>query len=81
MTMRRTTLIAAATVSIFAFSSWKSSSGNVFICDNGKTEVYHLDKECHGLKRCTTGITPLTLKEAKDKGLRLCGYEESFIRK
>ncbi len=51
-------------------------ASNVFICNNGKTEVYHLTKECSAMKRCTSGIKPLKLEEAKEEGLRLCGYED-----
>jgi hypothetical protein len=56
--------------------SFTSSEPNVYICNNGKTEVYHLNKECSALKRCTHGIRPMTLSEAKNKRLRLCGNED-----
>ncbi len=53
-----------------------SEDTNVYICDNGKTEVYHLDKNCSALRKCTHGVKPLKLSEAKAKKLRLCGLED-----
>lgn len=67
-------LFLGATALFLSFTS--SESKTVYICNNGSTKVYHLSKECRGLKLCTSGVKPLKLEEAKGKGLRLCGYED-----
>lgn len=47
----------------------------VYICDNGVTKVYHLNKSCRGLKNCKHKIQTVPYLEAiKDK--RLCGWED-----
>lgn len=56
--------------------SFTSSEPNVYICNNGKAEVYHLGKECSAMKRCTSGVKPLTFVEAKAQGLRKCEIEK-----
>ncbi|OFZ51113.1 MAG: hypothetical protein A3D92_09075 [Bacteroidetes bacterium RIFCSPHIGHO2_02_FULL_44_7] len=63
-------------ISFFALSFAPSQQKTVFLCDNGTTEVYHLDKDCSALRRCTHGVIPLSLPEAKEKGLRACGLED-----
>jgi hypothetical protein len=48
-----------------------------YICLNKTSEVYHFNKECRGLKRCTHEVLTTNEKDAKEKygKLRLCGYE------
>lgn len=67
-------LFIAVTAILFSFTSTGDST--VYMCNNGKTEVYHIDYECRAMKKCTHDIVELTLVQAKKKGLRLCGYED-----
>ncbi|MCJ8288446.1 MAG: hypothetical protein HRT58_00325 [Crocinitomicaceae bacterium] len=48
----------------------------VYMCVNGKTEVYHVNRQCRGMKQCKHTIKKLTLEAAKAKELRLCGWED-----
>lgn len=69
------------TVALLSFSSTTnkvstSDVTDVYMCVNGKTEVYHIDRNCRGMKQCKHTIKKLTLKAAKEKKLRLCGFED-----
>lgn len=44
----------------------------VYVCENGKTEVYHLGS-CSALNRCKHQVSKITLADAKARGLRVCG--------
>ncbi len=45
----------------------------VYICDNGKTQVYHVSKNCSALKRCTHEIKEVSETDAINKWkLRKC---------
>lgn len=44
----------------------------VYVCENGKTEVYHLGY-CSALNRCKHEVSKITLSAAKARGLRVCG--------
>ena len=71
--MKSILILALLTLSL----SFNTRSRQVYICNNGKTTVYHLDKDCRALRdRCTHGVVPMGLGEAQEKGLKLCGYED-----
>ena len=55
-----------------------SLGGNpiVFVCDNPTTEVYHLDENCRGLKKCKQEVKKITLDRAKSLKKRLCNFED-----
>ncbi len=48
----------------------------VYICDSKGAKKYHLIQTCRGLNACKHEIIKVTLKEAKAKGLDLCGWED-----
>jgi hypothetical protein len=51
----------------------KQSSGpKVYICNNGRTEVYHNSEDCSAMRRCTYQTKVATTSEARDSGLREC---------
>jgi hypothetical protein len=58
---------------IFSFAP--SGDQVVYLCNNGKTEVYHVNPNCYSLKRCTHEIVKMYESEARGKGKRLCGNE------
>jgi len=71
----------ALIIGILAFTSMSMLPGNyhkaakpdmVYICDNGKTEVYHTSKDCKAILKCKHDIKEMTLADAKKKGLRKC---------
>jgi len=48
----------------------------VLLCDSPTSEVYHLDENCRGLKKCIHEIKKITLDRAKSLQRRLCGFED-----
>jgi hypothetical protein len=48
-------------------------ASNVYVCNNGKTEVYHVNKNCSALKRCSHEIKEVSESDAINKRqLRKC---------
>lgn len=60
------------------FLSPQEPPKDAYVCLNKTSEVYHLDKDCTALKRCTHEVVKTTPEEAKSKygKQRLCGYED-----
>ncbi|KAA1245876.1 hypothetical protein [Aquimarina sp. RZ0] len=54
----------------------RSSDTDVYICKGPRSKKYHHRKNCRGLKRCSTRIYKVCLKEATNKGRTLCGWED-----
>jgi hypothetical protein len=48
----------------------------VFICDSPSSEVYPLDENCEGLKRCKHEVKTIPLDEVKSLERRWCGFED-----
>ena len=44
----------------------------VYICGNGRTEVYHSSENCSAMRRCTYQTLVMTQREAQASGLRGC---------
>jgi hypothetical protein len=44
----------------------------VYICGNGRTEVYHSSESCAAMRRCTYQTIVLSQREAQASGLRGC---------
>ncbi|MDV6168666.1 hypothetical protein R1T16_09540 [Flavobacterium sp. DG1-102-2] len=63
-------------LSAFVFLTSFSAEQDVYLCDTKGGKKYHFDKECRGLSNCKGEIIKVTLKEAKDKGKTICGYED-----
>jgi hypothetical protein len=51
-----------------------SASGSVYICNNGRTAVFHTDDGCPALNRCTAQRLEVSISQAKSRGLRVCQY-------
>lgn len=73
--MKKLLFITLASLSL-SFTPSTTQTSTAYICDNGKTKVYHLDSHCFALKRCTHGVVKMTVPQAKGKGLHLCGHED-----
>lgn len=44
----------------------------VYMCANGKTQVYHSNRDCAALRRCSHEVKSLTAGQAQTYGLRGC---------
>jgi hypothetical protein len=44
----------------------------VYVCGNGRTEVYHSTQSCAAMRRCTYQILVMNQREAQASGLRSC---------
>ncbi|UPT71033.1 MAG: hypothetical protein M0D53_01045 [Flavobacterium sp. JAD_PAG50586_2] len=67
----------AALLFIFiTLTSFVKIVDNVYICDSKGAKKYHLIETCRGLNACKHEVVKVTLKEAKAKGLDLCGWED-----
>lgn len=62
-------------ISIISCSSNEVGETYVYICKGPNSRAYHYNPHCRGLKQCTTELEKLTLREAKEIGRKLCGYE------
>ena len=49
-----------------------TTAGAVYMCANGKTEVYHGNRDCVALRRCSHEVRSLTASQAQANGLRGC---------
>lgn len=63
-------------LSVFVILTSFNTEQDVYLCDTKGGKKYHFDKECRGLSNCKGEIIKVTLKEAKDKGKTICGYED-----
>ena len=49
-----------------------SAGPKVYICNNGRTEVYHGSESCSAMNRCTYATKVASTSEARSLGLRVC---------
>lgn len=47
----------------------------VYVCKSPGVKRYHLNRECHGLKKCKHEIEDIQKQIAENVGLTMCGYE------
>lgn len=59
--------------SLFAFTEVDT---DVYICNSKSSKKYHFKETCRGLNACKHEIIKISLKEAKEKGLEICGWED-----
>ena len=57
-------------------SSKSDTATIVYICKGKNSERYHFDRNCRGLKNCSTKIYPISIEEARGMGRTLCGWEQ-----
>ena len=69
-------LFIVSLVSMISCSSNEVSETYVYICKSSNSYTYHYSPNCRGLRRCSTDLEKLTVKEAVEKGRKLCGYED-----
>lgn len=56
-------------------SSYQTKEIEVFICPTKSSKVYHLKKDCRGLKQCSLKIKTITKKKAESVGRKMCKIE------
>lgn len=44
----------------------------VYICDNGKTNVYHVNRLCPRLEKCKYKTATMSMSSAKSQGMTKC---------
>lgn len=49
---------------------------NVYICGPTGAKKYHFTNSCRGLSNCKHELKKVSLKQAHDYGLTLCGWED-----
>ncbi|TDD75266.1 hypothetical protein [Flavobacterium caseinilyticum] len=60
-----------------SFYGFKTLSDNdVYICISKTASKYHYSQNCKGLSRCTHTISKVSVKDAKNRGYSLCGWED-----
>jgi len=65
------------TIALIALTlCFTSENSIVYVCDSPDAEVYHLNENCRGLKKCKGEIKKITLDRAKSLKRRLCGFED-----
>ena len=69
-------LLIISFVGMISCSSNEVSETYVYICKGSNSYAYHYSPNCRGLRRCSTDLEKLTIKEAVGKGRKLCGYED-----
>jgi len=52
------------------------NAADVYHCDSPDAKKYHLTDNCRGLNACKHEIKPISLANAKARGLTLCGWED-----
>jgi len=52
------------------------AAATVYVCKSSGAKKYHLNQNCHGLKRCKHEVVEMKVKDAEGRGLGLCGYED-----
>lgn len=66
----------AILLSVLLTTSFSSLESDVYICVSKGATKYHYSQSCRGLNSCKHEIKKVTLKEARNYGLGLCGWED-----
>lgn len=61
---------------MFCLLSFKYESSKVFICVSKGATKYHYKENCRGLNSCKHEIKEVSITEAQNRGLTLCGWED-----
>ena len=60
----------------FIMTSFSIEDKEVYLCGPKGAKKYHYNKFCKGLTNCKHTIKKVSLSEAKELGLSLCGWED-----
>lgn len=53
-----------------------SITDKVYVCGSAGAKKYHYNESCRGLNACKDQTAKISLKQAQDNGLTLCGWED-----
>ncbi|TXE15689.1 hypothetical protein ES692_15525 [Psychroserpens burtonensis] len=59
-----------------AITSFDLVESKIYICKGKYSKKYHYSEKCRGLSNCKSSIEKVTLKDAKNIGRSLCGWED-----
>ena len=70
-------LISAFTILLVSAMAYSSNMATmyVYVCNGPSSKAYHYTPNCK-LQKCSKQVIKVTLEEAKEKGRKLCGYED-----
>ncbi len=63
-------------LALIPFLTGSNTKKEVYICNSKSASKYHKKEFCRGLSACKKETKKITLKEAKERGFTLCGWEE-----
>ena len=58
------------------YDSVESKSTTVYICKSKGAKKYHYKEFCRGLSNCKHEVVKIEKKDAENRGLGLCGWED-----
>jgi hypothetical protein len=61
---------------LFTLTANSFIATNVYICGSAGAKKYHYSESCRGLNACKDQTAKVSLKQAQDNGLTLCGWED-----
>jgi hypothetical protein len=70
--MKKTILLLA----FLSLTSFSNLTDSVYVCGPKGASKYHYKENCRGLNACKHEVIKKNLKEAKELGLTLCGWED-----
>lgn len=73
--MRHLFFISATICCLLLFTNCERAA-HVYVCDNDNT--FHLEERCEWLDGCHTGVTKITLNEARKRGMERCSNCSSY---
>ena len=57
-------------------STETNTSSTVYICKSKGAKKYHYKETCRGLNNCKHEVVKIEKKDAENRGLGLCGWED-----
>jgi hypothetical protein len=60
----------------FCLSANSITDTKVYVCGSAGAKKYHYNESCRGLNACKDQTVKISLKQAQDNGLALCGWED-----
>jgi hypothetical protein len=60
----------------FYLSANSFTETKVYICGSAGAKKYHYSETCRGLNACKDQTAKISLKQAQENGLTLCGWED-----
>lgn len=61
---------------LFIITTFNNLDTNVYICGPTGAKKYHYTNSCRGLNNCRHELKKVSVKQAQDYGLTLCGWED-----